>query len=100
MALAEKTEQLSACDKVHDHVQVADVLEGAPEVDEEWVTDADEHLTLRVGVLDLLHLDDLFLVEDLDGVESTVVARADQVDTTKRASAEAETSESRGRRGA
>jgi hypothetical protein len=65
-------------------------LESAPEIDKEWVTDANEHLTLGIGVLDLLHLDDLFFVEDLDGVESTVVARADQVDTTKRTGAEAD----------
>jgi hypothetical protein len=44
-----------------------------PKVDQERVSDADEHFPLRVCVFDLFHPDDLFLVEDLDRVESTVV---------------------------
>lgn len=55
-----------------------------PEIDQERMSDADEHLPLRVCVFDLFHPDDLFLVEDLDRVESPVVLRPDEMDTAKR----------------
>jgi len=73
LALSEQAEQLSSCDEIHDHVEVVDILEGAPKVHKERVSDTDEHLPLRVGVLHLLHLDDLLLVEDLDRIETRVV---------------------------
>lgn len=50
--------------------------------------DSDEHLALRVGVLDLLHPHNLFLAEHLDGVEPTVVARLDEMDATERTRSE------------
>lgn len=68
LTLPQQTEQLSASDKVHDHVEVLRVLERAPQVDEERVAHALEHLALRVGVLHLLHLDNPLLRKDLDRV--------------------------------
>ena len=35
-----ESEQFAASDKVHDHVEVERVLEVAPEVDDEWMSDA------------------------------------------------------------
>lgn len=49
----------------------------------------DEHLSFRVGVLDLLHSNDFFLAEDLDGVEPSVVTRFDEVHSTERTGSEA-----------
>lgn len=83
LTLPEQTEKLSARDEIHDHVEIVDVLESAPEVDEEWVPNTDEHLTLRVGVLDLLHLNNFLLVEDLDRVETTVMLGSDEMNTPK-----------------
>ncbi len=77
LTLPEQAEQLSTRHKVHDHVKVVDVLESAPEVDEEWVPHTNEHLALRVGVLYLLHLDDLLLVENLDRIKATIVLGTD-----------------------
>ena len=47
------------------------------------MSNAHEHLPLRVGVLYLLHLDDLVFVENLDGIESAVVFGADKMHTSK-----------------
>lgn len=88
LRLAQQTEQLAALDKVHDHVQVLRVLEGAPQGDEEGVLDLLQHAALVVGVLDLLHLDHLGLLEHLDGIEALVVLGLDEVDTAKAAGAE------------
>ena len=84
LRLSQQTEQLSSSDKVHDHIQIVHILERSPQVDQEWVSDPDQHLSLRVGVLDLLHLDDFLLVQDLHGVEPTVVLGADEVDSAER----------------
>lgn len=83
LALAEKTEELSACDEVHDHVEVVCVLESAPEVDEEGVSHTNQHLPLRVGVFHLLHLDNLLLIEHLDGIESPIVLGSNEMNTTE-----------------
>jgi hypothetical protein len=83
LTLPEQTEELSTGDKVHDHVQVLRVGERAPEVDEEGMTDPDEHLSLRVCVLDLLHPDDFLLAEDFDGIVARVVPGLDEVDSTE-----------------
>lgn len=88
LGLAQQAEELAALDKVHDHVEVLCVLEGAPQGDEEGVLDLLQHAALVVGVLDLLHLDDLGLLQDLDGVEALVVLGLDQVDAAKAAGAE------------
>jgi hypothetical protein len=88
LRLAQQREEFAAGDKVHDHVEIARVGKRAPEVDEERVPDTDEHLALRVGVLDLLHADNLLLAEHLDGVEAAVVARLDEMDAAERAGAE------------
>lgn len=88
LGLAQQTKQLAALDKVHDHVEVLGVLEGAPEGDEEGVLDLLQHAALVVGVLDLLHLDDLGLFEHLDGVEALVVLALDEVDAAEAAGAE------------
>lgn len=47
-----------------------------------------QHAALVVGVLHLLHLDDLGLLQDLDGVEALVVLGLDEMHTTKGAGAE------------
>lgn len=86
LALPEQAEELAACHKVHDHVEVVDVLEGSPQVHKERVTNTDQHLSLRVGVLDLLHLDYLFLAQNLYSIESAVVLGTNKVDTTERSS--------------
>lgn len=88
LGLAQQTEQLAALDKVHDHVQVLAVLEGAPQGDEEGVLDLLQHATLVVGVLDLLHLDDLRLLQHLDGIEALVVLALHEMHTPEAASAE------------
>ena len=46
--------------------------------------DSDQHLALRVGVLDLLHFDDLFFVQNLDCVKSRVVLGSNEVHPTER----------------
>lgn len=84
----QQAKQLTALDKVHDHVQVLRVGKGAPEGDEEGVFDAGEHAPLVVGVLDLLHLDNLSLFQHLDGVEALVVLGLDEVHTAEAARAE------------
>lgn len=86
LALSQQAEQLTASHKVHYHVEVVGILERAPQVDEERVSDTDKHLSLRVGVLHLLHLDNLLLVENLNGIEPTVVLGPYKVDTAKGAS--------------
>lgn len=85
LRLAQQTEELTTLDKVHDHVQVLGVLESTPERDQERMLDLLQHATLVVGVLDLLHLDDLLLFEHLDGVEALVMLGLDQVDTSETA---------------
>lgn len=88
LGLAQQTKQLAALDKVHDHVQVLAVLEGAPQGDEEGVLDLLQHAALVVGVLDLLHLDDLRLLEHLDGVEALVVLGLHEMHAPEAARAE------------
>lgn len=88
LALAQQAKQLAALDKVHDHVQILRVLKGAPERDEERVLDLLQHAALVVGVLDLLHLDDLRLLQHFDGVEALVVLALHEVDAPEAAGAE------------
>jgi hypothetical protein len=88
LRLAQQAEQLAALDKVHDHVQVLGVLEGAPQGDQERVLDLLQHAALVVGVLDLLHLDDLGLLQHLDGVEALVVLALHEVHAAEAAGAE------------
>lgn len=45
--------------------------------------DSLEHFPLIVGVFDLLHLDDLLLFQDLDGIETLVMLGLDQVNSTE-----------------
>jgi hypothetical protein len=52
------------------------------------VTDTNEHLPLRVGMFDLLHLDNLLLVEHLDRVKARVVLGTNKVDASKGTSSE------------
>lgn len=88
LRLSQQAEELAALDKVHDHVEVLGVLEGAPEGDQEGMLDLLQHAALVVCVLDLLHLDDLGLFQHLDGVEALVVLGLDEVDAAKAAGAE------------
>jgi hypothetical protein len=48
--------------EIHHHVQVGAILEGSPQVDDERMLDRGEHALLIVGVFDLFHLYDTFLV--------------------------------------
>lgn len=89
LTLSQQAKQFTAGHKIHDHVQVVDVSKCAPQVDQERMSHSHEHFPFRVGMLDLLHADDFFLVEDLDGVEATVVPGSNEVDTAKGARAEA-----------
>lgn len=47
-----------------------------------------QHTALVVCMLDLLHLDNLGLFQDLDGIKALVVLGLDQVDATKTTGAE------------
>ena len=85
LRLAQQTEKLTTLDEVHYHVQVLRVLECAPERDQEGMLDLLQHATLVVGVLDLLHLDNLLLFEDLDGIEALVMLGLDKMDTSETA---------------
>lgn len=87
LTLAQQTKELASSHKIHHHVQVVDVLERSPEVDEERVSYPDQHFSFRIGVLNLLHLDHFLFVEDFDSVESAVVLGTNQVNTPKRTSA-------------
>ena len=73
LGLAQQTEKFTTLYKVHDHIQVARILPGTPESDQEWMPNPVQHTTLVVGVLDLLHLDHLRLLQHLDGIEAMVV---------------------------
>lgn len=44
-----------------------------------------QHATLVVGMLDLLHFDNLLLFEDLDGIETLVMLGLDEMDTSETA---------------
>jgi hypothetical protein len=103
LTLAKEGEELAARDEVHDHVQVLRVLKRPPQVDQERVSYSLEHLTFRVGVLDLLHLDNALLRENLDRIRAVVVLRTDEMDTTEgtgtEGADEGEVAESVARRG-
>ena len=88
LGFPQQAEQLSALDKVHDHVEVLGVLKSAPQRDEKRMLDLLEHAALVVCVLDLLHLDDLGLFEHLDGIEALVVLGLDEMDAAEAAGAE------------
>lgn len=89
LTLSQQAKQFTTGNEIHDHVQVVDIAKRAPQVDQKRMSHPDEHLPFRVGMLDLLHAHDLFLVEDLDGVEATVVPGSNQVNAAKGARAEA-----------
>ncbi len=44
---------------------------------------SDQHLSLGIRVLDLLHADYFLFIEHFNSVESTVVFRSNKVDTSK-----------------
>jgi hypothetical protein len=77
LRLAQKTEQLTTFDEIHDHVQVLAILKCSPEGDYERMFDFLQHLALIIGVLDLLHLDHLGLLQDLDGIVALVMVGLD-----------------------
>lgn len=84
----EQTEKLTTLNEVHDHVQVLGVLESTPKSDEEGVLDLLEHPPLIIGVLNLLHLDDLGLFQHLHSVETLVVLGLHKVDSAEAAGTE------------
>ena len=73
LRLPEETEEFSALNKIHHHVKVFRVLEGAPKRDQKWMFDPLEHFALVVCVLNLLHLDHLLFLQDLDSIVTLVV---------------------------
>jgi hypothetical protein len=88
LGLSQQTKQLASFYKVHDHVEILGILEGAPERDEKGMLDLLQHAALVIGVLDLLHLDHLGLLQHLDGIEALVVLGLDEVDSPEAARAE------------
>lgn len=50
--------------------------------------DIAEHATLIIGVLNLLHLDDLSLLQHLDSIKSRVMLRLNKVDSSEATSTE------------
>ena len=79
LRFAQQAEQLSAFHKIHHHVQVFRILERPPQRDEERMLHFLEHSPFIVGVLDLLHLDDLLLFEHFHRIIPMVVIRLYQV---------------------
>ena len=79
LRLSKQTEQFTALDEIHDHVQVLGILKSAPKGDQERVLASLQHAALVIGVFHLLHLDHLLLLQDLDGVEPLVMLALDQV---------------------
>lgn len=75
LTFTKKAKKFTSCHKVHNHIQVIYILEGSPEIDEKWVSNPYQHLSFRIGVFNLLHLDNLLLVQNLNGIETAVVAR-------------------------
>jgi len=90
LALSQETEKFPSRHKVHYHVQVVDIVESSPQIYQKWMSYSNKHLPLRVGVLDLLHPDDLLLVEHLDGIEPSVMLGSNEMNTTERTRSESE----------
>jgi hypothetical protein len=63
--------------EIHDHVKVCCVLEAAPQINYEWMLYSEQHLLFIVRVIDLLRLDDLFLLKDFDGIKPEVMFAPD-----------------------
>lgn len=74
---SQKGEQFAAGDKVHDHVEVCCILEATPQIDYERMLHSEQHLLLVVCVVDLLGLDDLFLLKHFDGIEPEIMFAPD-----------------------
>lgn len=70
---SKQSKEFPAWNKIHDHIEIGSVLKRAPEVDDERMLHALEHHLLVIRMLDLLHLHDPFLVQDLDRVEAEIV---------------------------
>ena len=87
LRLSEQAEQLTAFNKVHDHVQILRILPCSPQCNEEWMSAPLQHLALIVGMLDLLHLDNLRLLQHLDGVVPLIMLGLHQVDSAEGACA-------------
>ena len=81
-------EELAADDVLHQQVEVEGVLEGAAQVDDEWVRDLRKHLLLRLDVLYLLQMDHLRLLQDLESVVPAVAPEFDEADPAKAPRAE------------
>mmetsp|Transcript_43174 Transcript_43174/g.109040 ORF Transcript_43174/g.109040 Transcript_43174/m.109040 type:complete len:322 (+) Transcript_43174:145-1110(+) len=77
LVLLEMVEQLAAVHKVHDEEELVGCLEGVVEVHQEGVHQLLQDVALRLGVLQLVALDDGLLVEHLHGVDLAGVLLAD-----------------------
>ena len=74
---SQKSEQLATGNEVHDHVEVCCVLEATPQIDYERMLYSEQHLLFVVCVINLLGLDDLFLLEHFDGIKPEIVFAPD-----------------------
>ena len=74
---SQESEQLATGYEVHDHVEVCCILEATPQIDYEWMLYSEQHLLLIVCVVNLLGLDDLFLLEHFDGIKPEIVFAPD-----------------------
>jgi hypothetical protein len=91
LTLSQQAKQFTTGHEIHHHVQVVHVAKRSPQIDQERMSYPNKHLPFRVCMLDLLHADDFFLVEDLDGVESAIVSGSNEVYTTEGARSKAVT---------
>jgi len=88
LRFSQQAEQLTTFHEVHNHVQVLRVRECSPKSDQEWMFDFCQHPPLIVSVLNLLHLDNLLLLQHLDGIETLVMLRLRHVYTTETTSSQ------------
>ena len=87
--LAQMREHFAAAHILENHVQIGVVLEARDELDYERKVDGAQDLLLVERVLDLLHLDYIFLLEHLHGIALRAVgARVNDHDSAEAARAD------------
>ena len=75
--------QKSKHTNLQSHVEVAVVLEGVGQLDDEGAVEHRQDVALVDGVLDLLHLDNLLLLENLERESFVAAALSDQQNLAK-----------------
>lgn len=83
LRLSQQTKQLTTFHKVHNHVQVLRIRVCTPQRDQEWMLDFRQHSPFIIGMLNLLHLDNLLFLQHLDSIESLVMLRLSHVNTAE-----------------